>query len=33
MQIEKYITDYCVDKENPDYYGEGIPWAGYFAGE
>ena len=32
-QIEKYITEYCVDKGNPAYYGEGIPWAGYFAGE
>lgn len=32
-QIEKYIMEYCVDKGNPDYYGEGIPWAGYFAGD
>lgn len=31
-QIEKYITDYCVDMGNQLYYGEGIPWAGYFAG-
>jgi len=32
-QIEKYITQYCVDKGSNAYYGEGIPWAGYFAGE
>ncbi len=32
-QIEKYITDYCVDMGNNLYYGEGIPWAGYFAGD
>jgi len=32
-QIEKYITDYCVDMGNEQYYGEGIPWAGYFAGD
>ena len=31
-QIEKYITDYCVDMGDPLAYGEGIPWAGYFAG-
>lgn len=31
-QIEKYIIDYCVDMGNSRYYGEGIPWAGYFAG-
>lgn len=32
-QIEKYITDYCVDMGDPMSYGEGIPWAGYFAGD
>lgn len=32
-QIEKYITDYCVDMGDPLSYGEGIPWAGYFAGD
>lgn len=32
-QIEKYITDYCVDMGDPMFYGEGIPWAGYFAGD
>lgn len=31
-QIEKYITDYCVDMGDTLSYGEGIPWAGYFAG-
>lgn len=32
-QIEKYITDYCVDMGNTMTYGDGIPWAGYFAGD
>lgn len=32
-QIEKYITDYCVDGGDEDFYGSGIPWAGYFAGD
>lgn len=32
-QIEKYITDYCVDMGDKLTYGEGIPWAGYFAGD
>ena len=32
-QIEKYITDYCVDMGDSLRYGEGIPWAAYFAGE
>lgn len=32
-QIEKYIKDYCVDMGKPLYYGAGIPWAGYFAGD
>ena len=32
-QIEKYITDYCVDKGDPDRYGAGIPWAGYLSGD
>lgn len=32
-QIEKYITDYCVERADTMSYGEGIPWAGYFAGE
>lgn len=32
-QIEKYITDYCVERADTRSYGEGIPWAGYFAGE
>lgn len=32
VQIEKYITQYCVDMGDPISYGEGIPWAGYFAG-
>lgn len=32
-QIEKYITEYCVDQGDPAYYGAGIPWAGYFAGQ
>ncbi len=31
-QVEKYITEYCIDQGDPAYYGEGIPWAGYFAG-
>lgn len=32
-QIEKYIKDYCADMGDPQGYGEGIPWAAYFAGE
>ena len=32
-QIEKYIGDYCTDMGDPAGYGEGIPWAGYFAGD
>ncbi len=32
-QIEKYITDYCVNMGKEQYYGSGIPWAGYFAGD
>ena len=32
-QIEKYITDYCVDMGDSLRYGDGIPWAAYFAGE
>ena len=32
-QIEKYLTDYCVDMGDSMSYGEGIPWAGYFAGD
>ena len=32
-QIEKYITDYCVNMGNEQYYGEGIPWAEHFIGE
>lgn len=32
-QIEKYIADYCAQAGDPDHYGAGIPWAGYFAGE
>lgn len=32
-QIEKYITDYCMDGGDEDFYGSGIPWAGYFAGD
>ena len=32
-QLEKYITDYCVDMGKKQYYGEGSPWAGYFAGD
>ena len=32
-QIEKYITDYCIDMGNDMYYGAGIPWTGYFAGD
>lgn len=31
-QIEKYITQYCVEMADTMGYGEGIPWAGYFAG-
>lgn len=31
-QIEKYITEYCVDMGNRDYYGAGVPWAGYLSG-
>ncbi len=32
-QIERYITDYCTYMGYPLSYGEGIPWAEYFAGE
>lgn len=32
-QIAKYVSDYCFNPGDPLYYGEGIPWAGYFAGE
>ena len=32
-QIEKYITDYCIDMGNDMYYGAGIPWTGFFAGD
>ncbi|MCD7806886.1 MAG: S8 family serine peptidase [Lachnospiraceae bacterium] len=31
-QIEKYIKQYCNELGNSIYYGNGIPWAGYFAG-
>lgn len=32
-QIERYISEYCVDMGNEAYYGEGIPWAGYLSGD
>lgn len=32
-QIEKYIKDYCYLNGDPLYFGAGIPWAGYFAGD
>lgn len=32
-QIEKYIKDYCVQMGDSSYFGDGIPWAGYFAGD
>ena len=32
-QLEKYIKDYCVDRGNHARYGEGIPWAAFFAGD
>lgn len=32
-EIEKYIKVYSVDMGNESYFGAGIPWAGYFAGE
>ena len=32
-QIEKYIKDYSILPGSSDYYGNGIPWAGYFAGD
>lgn len=32
-QIEKYISDYSYAMGDSSYYGEGIPWASYFAGE
>lgn len=32
-QIEKYIKDYCIQLGDSAYYGEGIPWAGFFAGD
>lgn len=32
-QIEKYIKDYCVNPGDPQYYGEGIPWAGFLSGD
>lgn len=32
-QIEKYIKDYCNLTGDPLYYGAGIPWAGFFAGD
>ena len=31
-QLGKYIKDYCIDKGDHRSYGEGIPWAGFFAG-
>jgi len=32
-QIEKYITDYCVDMGDEARYGAGIPWAEYLSGD
>lgn len=31
-QIEKYIKDFCISQGDSLFYGEGIPWTGYFAG-
>lgn len=32
-QLEKYICQYCREVGDEEYYGAGIPWAGWFAGE
>lgn len=32
-QLEGYICDYCIHGGDPFYYGYGIPWAAYFAGD